>query len=181
MHNTHTTATAACSSFQHNRITAGIRKSFCIFLTLNGFFNTRNSRYANRMSYQFRFNLVAHLIHHDVVRTDKFNTCFLTFICKLLVFCQETVTRVNCIYTLCNCQFNNFGNAKICINRRFTCSYLIRLIRHGTEKRFFILCGINSNSSNAKFFTCTEHTNGNFATVCHQNSFKFFHKKTFSF
>ena len=99
------------------------------------------------MSYQFRFDLIAQLLHHLVSRSDKFDTCVFALLCKITVLGKESITRMNRVRAFRLREIYDFVDAQIGIYRTFSLADLIRLVGLRPEKSVFIFFRINRDRS----------------------------------
>ena len=174
-YDTHPASAAAGRRFQHNRITAEFSEFLCVFFGFNRLFHARNSRDADLMSYQFRFDLIAQLLHHLVSRSDKFDTCVFALLCKITVLGKESITRMNCVRAFRLREIYDFVDAQIGIYRTFSLADLIRLVGLRPEKSVFIFFRINRDRSDTELATGSEYSDRNFASVRHEDLFKLLH------
>ena len=116
-YNTHTASATAGRCFQNQRISAYFSVFLYFLFIFSSFFYPRNGWYTNRCSYNFGLNFIAQCVHHFMGRPNERNSCFFTLLCEISIFRQEAIAWMNGINRLCFCQFNNFTNAQISINR----------------------------------------------------------------
>ena len=121
------------------------------------------------MSNFFCLNLVAE--HLELLNRwpDKYNACIFTFLCKLFIFRQETVTGMNGISP------GHLGNSddvihiKIGINRFFAGTDQISFIGSKTMNTILIFFCIDCNCFEMEFMTRADNANRNFSTVSNQD------------
>ena len=126
------------------------------------------------MSDDLGFNLIAQLIHHLIGRPDKFDSGIFTLLCKIAVFRQESVTRMNGVHALCLRELYNLCDAQIDIHRSFAFSDLIGFISLCPEECVFILFGIDRHRADSQLAAGSENPDCDFASVCHEDFLKFF-------
>ena len=131
--NSHTSSAAACCCLEHYRISAALCKLQSFFFCFDGFLYARNSRNAYGVCHNLGFNLIAESIHHFSCRSDKLDSFSSTGLCKLYVFCKETISRVDSVYALGLCQSNDFIDTQICSYWGLALSNLIRLVSFSSE------------------------------------------------
>ena len=127
------------------------------------------------MRHQLRLDLVAQLIHHFVSRSDKFDAGIFALLCKITVFRKESIARVNGIRTFRLGQIDNLIDAQIDVYRSLALTNLIRFVCLCPEESIFIFLRIDCNRPDAQFTAGSEYSDGNLASVCHEDFFKFLH------
>ena len=137
-YDTHTSATASCCCFQHNRIAAFFCKLQSDVFRRYGFRDARDSRHAYAVGYDLGLDLVSKAVHHVIIRSDEYQSFFFTCLCKFHIFRQEAITRMDRIHTLGLSQLNDLIDRQVSIYRRFSFTDLIGFIRFRSEQCIFI-------------------------------------------
>ena len=116
-YNPHSSSAAACSRFEHNRISAEFRVFYRLFLSPDRFFHAWNRRNAYFIGHDLGLDLVPQMFHHLICRSDEYDSRFFTGSGKSHIFRKESISRMNRVYAFRFCQLDDFINRQISVYR----------------------------------------------------------------
>ena len=117
MNEAHPLTAPAHRGFQHHGITDAVTDFFGFFYTLQRLLCARHNRHSRRNHVLARRNLVAHRVHCFRIGTNKNNAFFTASTCKLRIFRQEAISRMDSIRTMTFGCHDNLINVQITVTR----------------------------------------------------------------
>ena len=165
VHVADTPSAAAINSLDHDGEAVLFCKSLHFFKALHRTIGTGNHGDARFFCLDTGIDLITE--HHEVfyLRPDENNALFFTPFSKLCIFCQESVARMDGIYSMLLADTNDIFDIEIGINRLIPFAYQVCFISPVAMQGKNIFLGINGYSANSQFTAGAEYTNSNLASV----------------
>ena len=110
-------------------------------------------------------------------RPDENNAFLFTAFRQLRIFRKESVTGMNRVHMMLLTDTDDILYIQVSINRFVPFSHQVRFVSTVPVKRQYIFFGINSHRPDAQLIAGTEYTDGNLASVGHQDLPDFSHKQ----
>ncbi|MNX80768.1 hypothetical protein D3C86_1124370 [compost metagenome] len=153
----HTFTTTTGSGFQDYRVTHFTSQCFGFSYAFKQAFRTRNYRYTGSNHSFFGSHFITHTADHLRSGSDKFNIITGADFCKVGIFSQESITRVNSI------RIGNLGCCHDClyIQVRKSTLWLTNtycFISKTYVQAVSVCCGVNRNGFDTHFATGTDNT-----------------------
>ena len=120
------------------------------------------------------------IAEHDQMfhtRPDENNAFLFTAFGQLRIFRKESVTGMNCVHMMLLTDTDDILYVQVSINRFIPFPHQVRFVSTVPMKRQYIFFGINSHRPDAQLIAGTEYTDGDLASVGHQDLPDFSHKQ----
>ena len=177
VHIPHAAPTAAVDRFDHDGETVFLGKRFDL---IKAFHRTVCAGNHGDLRF-FRLDTGIHFIaEHDQMfhtRPDENNAFLFTAFGQLRIFRKESVTGMNCVHVMLLTDTDDILYIQVSINRFVPFSHQVRFVSTVPMKGQYIFFGINSHRPDAQLIAGTEYTDGNLASVGHQDLPDFSHKQ----
>ena len=113
----HTSAAASGCRLQHYRVAAFLGKPESHFFRWDGLSDARDSRRAHFVGNDLGLHLISQSVHHRMVRSYKDDSFFFTRFRKFDVLSQESISRMDGVYTLGLGKFDYLVYCQISVHR----------------------------------------------------------------
>ena len=177
VHIPHTPSAAAIDRFNHDRETVFLGKSSDL---IKAFHSTVCAGNHGNLRL-FRLDTGIYLVtEHDQMfhtRPDENKSFFLTAFRQLRIFRKESVTGMNCVHMMLLTDTDDILYIQVSINRFVPFPHQVRFVSTVPMKGQYIFFGINSHRPDTQLTAGTEYTDGDLASVGHQDLPDFSHKQ----
>ena len=177
IHIPHTPSAAAIDRFNHDRETVFLGKSSDL---IKAFHSTVCAGNHGNLRL-FRLDTGIHFItEHDQMfhtRPDENKAFLFTAFRQLRIFRKESVTGMNCVHMMLLTDTDDILYIQVSINRFVPFPHQVRFVSTVPMKGQYIFFGINSHRPDAQLIAGTEYTDGDLASVGHQDLPDFSHKQ----
>ena len=177
VHIPHAAPAAAVDRFDHDGETVFLGKRFDL---IKAFHRTVCAGNHGDLCF-FCLDTGIHFIaEHDQMfhtRPDENNAFLFTAFGQLRIFRKESVTGMNCVHMMLLTDTDDILYIQVSIDRFIPFPHQVRFVSTVPMKRQYIFFGINSHRPDAQLIAGTEYTDGDLASVGHQDLPDFSHKQ----
>ena len=169
----HAAAAAACRCLEDNGEAEAYRLFQRLLAALERLLAARDYRHAAVDSDLLCRQLVAHLAEHIAGRPYECDAVFLAGSCKVGVFRQESVARVDSVDITALCKVDNVGDVEVHAEGALVLADKIRLVGLGAEQAQRVFLGVHGDSAQIQVVARSENPDGYLAAVGRQHLFEF--------
>ena len=179
----HTAAAAAVGGLQHDGVAHFLGHGHGLFHGLHGVVHAGDDGHVGGNGDLLGGDLVAHGVHAVHGGANEHDAVLLALFHQDGVLCQEAVAGVDGVHVVVLGDLDDGGDIQISVNRTLFRVQGVSLVRQGAEHGVLVFFGIDGHRGDAQLVQSPEYTDGDLATVCHQNSLEvldtyFTHKQT---
>ena len=169
----HAAAAAACGCLEDDGEAEAYRLFQCLLAALERLLAARDYRHAAIDSDLLCRQLVAHLAEHIAGRPYEGDAVFLAGSCKVGIFRQEAVARVDSVDIAALCKIDDVGDVEVHAEGALVLADKIRLVGLGAEQAQCVFLGVHCDRVQIQVIARSENSDGYLATVGRQHLVEF--------
>ena len=177
VHIPHAASAAAVDRFDHDGEPVFLGKRFDL---IKAFHRTVCAGNHGDLCFFCLFTGIHFIAEHDQMfhtRPDENNAFLFTAFRQLRIFRKESVTGMNCVHMMLLTDTDDVLYIQVSINRFVPFPHQVRFVSTVPMKGQYIFFGINSHRPDTQLIAGTEYTDGDLASVGHQDLPDFSHKQ----